>query len=77
MPINQQLIAEVCSHLTGEVHLGSFRCPPAAVHTTLSTVLQPVQPILHPSSLALHDMIIATLQDRSAWHGLVAPCIPH
>ena len=25
----------------------------------------------------LHDMIIATLQDRSAWHGLVAPCFPH
>ena len=40
-------------------------------------VLQPVRPTLHPSSLAPHDMIIATLQDRSAWHGLVAPCFPH
>ena len=47
------------------------------LHTTLSTVLKPVRPTLHPSSLASHDITIATLQDRSAWHGLVAPCFPH
>ena len=66
--------------------LGSCRCPSAAVHTPLSTVLQPkqiktvlqpVRPTMHPSSLAPHDMIIATLQDRSAWRGFVAPCFPH
>ena len=66
-----------CSHLTGEVHLGFLRCPSAIVYTTLSTAVQPVRPTLHSSSLALHDTIIATPQDRSAWHGLVAPCFPH
>ena len=41
----------------------------------ISTVHQPVRIPLHPSPLAWQTAI-ATLQDRLAWHRLIASCFP-